>query len=524
MPIVQQQAKCGAPNAFRLKSAIWQLFLDQLHPRHIRSYISTPIARQTSETAQNIPTNTPFRREELAQSGHDRPPIRSHHALPTRPDKSSKPTWYYNSKRKQQALPKKLSQSLEQLRDRNRASIIRDFAYPDTRTDAEVWRPAHPDLTARGRENNNLRREQARKLYKDSSIDGSQKDGKQIQEKANVLRSNDHRLKTLRPRSITGDVMEYTGKYVLPSAKSTTEPRDYPWMKDRREDSELIWKLVSSIWKYRTRLNMCSSFTTEIQSFVKYIKPTDLEIAARDAVIRQTRDLIHDILPDHSTEVFGSQRTGLNLATSDIDIRLWKENVPEMKGTIARMAPRHQVRKILERDLNILHHTLDAHPDYKLCQLRHARYPLISVQHTASGYDLQIVCNNDTANSRETIKELLQKDEDIYALFSLWKTMLDIRGLSDVYRGGLGSYSLLIMIIAALRALSLTETESVSRKFLLTLRFYGEIFDSYKHGLTVTGRVGSFKKLPLAESIEKKTKAKAANDSVSLPIRLSWIS
>src|SRR5262249_44026224 len=88
--------------------------------------------------------------------------------------------------------------------------------------------------------------------------------------------------------------------------------------------------------------------------------------------------------------------------------------------------------------------------NYILCNLRHARYPLISMQHKDSGLDVQIVCANDTSHSRNVMQGYLSKYKDLAALFSVVKIMFDIRGLLDVFRGGLGSYSLFMMVVASL--------------------------------------------------------------------------
>jgi len=171
-------------------------------------------------------------------------------------------------------------------------------------------------------------------------------------------------------------------------------------------------------------------------------------MAARHAVMRQTQTIIQEALPDAKTESFGSQRTGLVLATSDLDLRIFKEDQDET--TDPEQAPRYKSRRQRLTLLQCLHHVLDANRDYILCHLRYARYPLISMQHKHSGLDVQIVCANDTSHSRNVMQEYLSKHKDLATLFSVLKIMFDIRGLSDVFRGGIGSYSLFMMVVASL--------------------------------------------------------------------------
>lgn len=186
----------------------------------------------------------------------------------------------------------------------------------------------------------------------------------------------------------------------------------------------------------------------EISRFWNYIRPTKAEMAARDAVIRQTQKIIQESSSDVKTEIFGSQRTGLVLATSDLDLRIFNEH--QDGTTDPEKAPRYRYRKEALKLLRGLCQVFLTNRDYVLCHLRHARYPLISMQHNGSGLDVQIVCANDTSHSRNVMQKYLSKHKDLAILFSVLKIMLDIRGLSDVFRGGIGSYSLFMMVVASL--------------------------------------------------------------------------
>lgn len=187
----------------------------------------------------------------------------------------------------------------------------------------------------------------------------------------------------------------------------------------------------------------------EIDRFWQYIQLTDTERAAHSAVLQQTLELIQRLQPDYKSETFGSRKTGLVLATSDLDIRFYDENINP--DTDVKMAPRHLYRKKLFKALRALHSVLDTDPNYMICFLRQARFPLISMQHKESGIDIQIVCANDTSHQQEFVQKYLAEYKDLPSLFAALKTMFDIRGLMDVYRGGLGSYNLFMMIVASLK-------------------------------------------------------------------------
>jgi non-canonical poly(A) RNA polymerase PAPD5/7 len=223
----------------------------------------------------------------------------------------------------------------------------------------------------------------------------------------------------------------------------------------------------------------------ELLGFLEYIKPTPAEEAATKAVTQSIRDTVKELTPHQDTEVFGSQASGLVLATSDIDIRLYD---PENKDL--EQAPRHQSRKEMVAHMLKFSKRLNLdNKEYMMVRMRHARYPLISTVHKKSGLDVQIVAGNDTSNSQQIIKQYMSEYPYLYAHFAFIKSMLDIRGLTDVYRGGLGSYSLFMMIAAALKTKVVSQTEGkhpgqslAGKRLNGVLQFYAEL-DTYKRAL-----------------------------------------
>ncbi|UPX09446.1 Polynucleotide adenylyltransferase [Ascochyta rabiei] len=190
----------------------------------------------------------------------------------------------------------------------------------------------------------------------------------------------------------------------------------------------------------------------EIQAFHEYVRPNRAESIARKHVIEQVRRHVQKILPEYVLEVFGSERTGVAFAGSDIDLRLVPKHI--MADTAqAKLPPTPEDRAKRRRDLKRLHRALlHKHKhDYMLPTVRWARYPLITLQDRASGLDVQLVLSNDTSVSRELMQRYMTEYSYLPQLYSVVKAILDIRGLSDVFRGGIGSYSLFMMVVASLK-------------------------------------------------------------------------
>lgn len=190
----------------------------------------------------------------------------------------------------------------------------------------------------------------------------------------------------------------------------------------------------------------------EIQAFHTFVRPNQAESVARKHVIEQVRRHVREFLPGYVLEVFGSERTGIAFAASDIDLRLVPEDVISDSAR-SKLPPSLEERHRRTRDLRRLHSHLKwkHRQDYLLTAIRWARYPLISLQDKASGLDVQIVLSNDTSSSREFMQRYMDEYRYLLPTYSVIKAALDVRGLTDVFRGGIGSYSLFMMVVASIK-------------------------------------------------------------------------
>jgi len=203
---------------------------------------------------------------------------------------------------------------------------------------------------------------------------------------------------------------------------------------------------------------------------------TQAEQAAHNAVFQQTQELVQQLYPNYKIESFGSRSTGLVMVNSDLDLRLYRDDVSA--DTDTKMAPPWVYKSQVVKTLSSLHSKLDAHPDYILCLLRQSRYPLISMQHKESGITIQIVGCNDNSYQRTFVQRYLDEYEGLAALFAVVKTMLEIRGLLDVYRGGIGSYSLFMMIVASLKLWGQRIDFDGNYNPLQATKLYGSVHES----------------------------------------------
>ncbi|KAF2834825.1 hypothetical protein M501DRAFT_1045106, partial [Patellaria atrata CBS 101060] len=215
----------------------------------------------------------------------------------------------------------------------------------------------------------------------------------------------------------------------------------------------------------------------EIKAFHDYFVSDSEEQAAAAFVIEEVKEGLRQGQFRGTLEVFGSRRTGLGLATSDIDLRLMPLTISP--DTQLHKAPRKDVRRQLGGSLVYLFDVFRSDSkEFMLVTFRHSRYPLISMQHRESGLDIQIVLSNDTRLQRDYIQRQLSEIPDLKPLYVLFKMTLDIRGLNNVFRGGLGSYPLFNMLVAPLR-LKIPENElgisNFEKNLEVILDFWGNL-------------------------------------------------
>lgn len=216
----------------------------------------------------------------------------------------------------------------------------------------------------------------------------------------------------------------------------------------------------------------------EIRRFHKYVFPSAEEIEARRVVAGQVTSVIKTVSSKrfrnvYSSELFGSVTSGTALATSDIDIRLTDKR---LAGNHWAPSNGHRTRM-----LQVLR-TLAGHfrtKGYRGVKLVHARYPLLSMQHSQSRIKVQIVASNAATPQKQVIKSWIAADPQILPIFAVIKSALELRGLTDVFEGGISSYPLLLLVKASMQLNPATTLAQHYRNFL---NFYSE-FDTTKYAI-----------------------------------------
>ena len=241
--------------------------------------------------------------------------------------------------------------------------------------------------------------------------------------------------------------------------------------------------------------------------------PTKEERAARSAIIAQVQTIANNIAPGSTLELFGSQSTQLADPTSDLDFRLRHDDLEREPGQRGPSPTRPVAKRIMLGRLWKHFSVFNQSMVFYRCEVRYGQFPLVQLNHYKTGLEIQIVSCNDTVSSREYVKSYLTEFPALRPLYLVVKTMLSSRGLNDVFKGGLGSYSIFMMVVASLKFNSGIRVDELGRLLLSFLRFYSEL-DTYKLGVSVDPP-STFEKRAASEKLSKDKIVETQDDPVS---------
>lgn len=265
--------------------------------------------------------------------------------------------------------------------------------------------------------------------------------------------------------------MDYKPAIVNMDRRSSLPQMPEPW-------------LGKDVFLEHGKVSPASRFSSDISRFSAWLAPTPSEQRARTAVVQETMELIENALPYTTrAELFGSETNGLALPLSDLDFRIWN---PEDPG----LPPSRLVGRL--RKLCTVMHASDS---WRLVSVRAGPYPILNAQHKESGIDLQIVASHDSKPQEEIVRKYIHEIPCLKDVYNVIRTALSMRGLLEVFSGGLGSYGTFIMVLAALQrevnykdASAQQAVQSLpSRKLMAFLDFYCEL-DMHKYGVAVHPR------------------------------------
>lgn len=224
----------------------------------------------------------------------------------------------------------------------------------------------------------------------------------------------------------------------------------------------------------------------EITDYERYmnLRPGEVE-TCKD--IQETVGLLtKEAIPAATVELIGSHCDGLATPTSDMDFRL---SLPMYEKDPLKRGPspgRPEARKATILQLGKLRTAFTASDAFDgATVVKKATIPIIKVIHVRTKMAVDIQVSSTKIPQQLYRKAYLAEYPTLRPLYILLRSALHIRGLGIVYEGGLGSYTILIMIVYALKTCppSIGKTDVVGQ-LLYLLDFYGKA-NFFKEGYSL---------------------------------------
>ncbi|KAH7292284.1 hypothetical protein KP509_29G060500 [Ceratopteris richardii] len=210
---------------------------------------------------------------------------------------------------------------------------------------------------------------------------------------------------------------------VASSAPLRSTSKDPPWF-DKRGLS------------YKIRRSPLLDLHQEIISFCDLVSPTKEDEELRTAAVQRVSDVIKSIWTKCQVTVFGSFATGLYLPASDIDVVILDSGCCDIQLGLKALAKAF-ARRGIAKNVQII---------------GKAKVPIIKFVEIGSSISFDISFDMENGpEAAQFIKDALTAIPPLRPLCLVLKTFLQQRELNEVYTGGIGSYALLVMLLAYLQ-------------------------------------------------------------------------
>ncbi|KTW30289.1 hypothetical protein T552_00764 [Pneumocystis carinii B80] len=216
----------------------------------------------------------------------------------------------------------------------------------------------------------------------------------------------------------------------------------------------------------------------EILDFSDFISPTKEEHFVRELVIQRIDSLIQKHWKNVQLCAFGSFDTMLYLPTSDIDLVILSlgSRIYETKKDLHKLS-RYLRSSNVAKDIQVI---------------TGATVPIIKYIDTLTQIHVDISFNKPGGLvSANIIKQFMKDHYALKPLVMFIKHFLNMRGLNEVFLGGLGSYSIICLVISFLQrhpkllSKEIKEQDNLGVLLMEFFELYGKLFNYNEVGICI---------------------------------------
>lgn len=255
-----------------------------------------------------------------------------------------------------------------------------------------------------------------------------------------------------------------------------------PWLLDPDATENVLYSSDSSV-----------ALHFEILEFLRFVSPVEAELNSRNEMVMMVESITRSLWPSSTAVVFGSYATGLYLPTSDIDMCvLGTPGGGEMK----------ELEQLAEAVRNVSGFARRVH-------VIRAKVPLVKVisRKTSMNCDISIGQGNGP-KVVPLIKKYLKDYPALRPLLLVIKCFLHQRDLNEVFTGGLGSYTIFLLVVSHLQMFKYnfpdlkTNLGAVLQSFF---QLYGRMFNLCIAGIQVKDNGSYYDKFDKYSTMPRET-------------------
>ena len=238
---------------------------------------------------------------------------------------------------------------------------------------------------------------------------------------------------------------------------------------------------------------MHHSLTSEIKAYEAYMRLSPQEEAASQLVISDVNSVARKEPEIRSLTLLGSRSTGLATPISDFDFTFTPPQslpgtliLPPSEGGVSQVQSLRYnykpeaVRALRKVDRRFRYSKQFSNTDF----VRYASVPIIRSTHIATGLAVQLQTLAPYQPAQEYIAAYLSEFPSLRPLYIIIRYCLEVRGLTTPFEGGLGSYSIFMAIVTAMKhSRGKFASDDFGGQLLHILEFYGKA-DLYKTGFS----------------------------------------
>lgn len=230
----------------------------------------------------------------------------------------------------------------------------------------------------------------------------------------------------------------------------------------------------------------------EIVDFANYVSPVEEERYARSEAITRLTNVVNSVFPQATVQVFGSFDSQLYLPTSDLDLVVIDDSIDHNTANVNK-SPLHRLAKALRKAAVPLPETLNL--------ITKARVPIIKYVDALTDFEVDVCFNVPSGvEAAKFMQKEMRSQPAVRPLTLVLKHFLGMRSLNEVFHGGLGSYSIMCLVISFLQNHPLVQSglirahENLGVLLIELFELYGRNFNAEEVGITVKQGGGYFLK------------------------------